>query len=172
MRVFVAFLVITVTSSFECIIAQGNNHEQKSVSTSFVAKVIGSSDRSGNELLNKYNVNEQFFNSDVQLQQIGNHNTFNTQLKSNKVAVEVVQKGNNNSVYLDKFAKSINQTIFQIGNNNTVFDYSQFSNLEIKSEFIQQGNNQTIMSFGSNSISRDLKVMQSGKGSSVILINN
>jgi minor curlin subunit len=172
MKVFIIFLVIAVISSFQCIIAQVDNHEQKSSSTSFVTKVNGLLDRADNELIKKHNINEQFFNSDVQLQQIGNHNTFNTQLKAKKVAVEVVQKGSNNSVYLNKFAKSIDQKIFQIGNNNTVFDYSTYTNLEIKTEFVQQGNNQTIMSFGSNSISRDLKIEQSGKGSSLVLINN
>ena len=114
----------------------------------------------------------QPFNNVVQIQQIGKHNTFDLQLESNTSVVSVIQKGNNNTVLMSKQASSIEQKVLQLGNNNIIYDFASYSNFNVKSEFIQKGNNQTINSFGSNSISRDLKVIQSGNGSAVVLINN
>lgn len=116
--------------------------------------------------------NQVPYNTAVKMQQIGNYNTFMAELKSNNSDVSVIQKGNNNTVLIDKQGNSIDLKVLQQGNYNIIHDFSTYSQYELKSEFIQNGNNQTINNFGSNSISRDLKVIQSGNGASVILINN
>lgn len=172
MKTFIIFFVIALLNTFQCTYAQVERRIQKSdVLSPFVQtkEVL--------QIVNIYQdknaiVNEQFFNTDIQLQQIGDRNIFNAQLQVKNSTVLAVQKGNNNSIHLDKLASSIDQKILQLGNNNTVYDYSNYTKLEIKSEFVQKGNNNMIKSFGSNSISRDLKVIQSGNGASVLLINN
>ena len=37
---------------------------------------------------------------------------------------------------------------------------------------IQQGNNQSIQNYGTNSLSKDMKVSQTGNGASVIILNH
>jgi minor curlin subunit len=51
----------------------------------------------------------------------------------------------------------------QVGQNNSIKDL-QFANNNVNMELTQQGNNQNIQNFGSNSISENMKVLQSGNG--------
>lgn len=172
MKNSIAYFVIALWLPFHCVFGQTENFQQKVNATSLVAKVKEVAAISTNSLANNSQSNHYFFNAEVQLQQIGNHNTFNAQIKAKTASIAVLQKGNSNTVTLDKFANSIDQKVIQQGNNNTVYDYGANANFNLKSEFVQKGNYQTIKSYGSNSISQDLKIIQSGNGSSVILINN
>ncbi|MBG6061149.1 minor curlin subunit [Flavobacterium sp. CG_9.1] len=117
-------------------------------------------------------LNLQLMGSNVQIQQIGNYNSVNSYLKSKIIDISVVQKGNNNEVLLDKQANSLNQKVIQLGNNNKIHDFALYTKYDVTMELIQKGNNQNIQNFGSNSISRDMKVIQSGTGASVIIINS
>jgi minor curlin subunit len=172
MKTFIIFFIIASLNSFQCTFAQVKSLHQKSNELALFTQIKEVKNIVNSDRINNAIINEQFFNTDVQLQQIGDHNTFNAQLQAKNIAASVVQKGNNNSIYLDKLAKAIDLKILQLGNNNTVYDYLNNTKFEIKSEFVQKGNNNTIKSFGSNSISQDLKVIQSGNGASVLLINN
>jgi hypothetical protein len=103
---------------------------------------MGLLDRADNELIKKHNINEQF------LIQMCNSNKMKPYMYTTKgqKLLEVVQKVVT-IVYI--LISLLNPLIKNISNrnNNTVFDYSTYTNLEIKTEFVQQGNNQTIMRF-------------------------
>lgn len=110
-------------------------------------------------------------NNGVYIQQIGNFNSVNTNIKANLTEVNFNQFGDGNSITVSKEAISVQQSIVQEGYNNTIFDLGGYSNNAVSMDFIQKGNNQSIHSFGTNSISKDMKISQSGNGSTVIVVN-
>ena len=107
----------------------------------------------------------------VLIQQIGNFNAVRADLDANKVNVSVLQKGELNELLLVKDAKTISQNISQQGKNNSISDYSYRTNYDVRTEMIQNGNDQKIQSYGTNSISKDMKITQNGNGSIVIILN-
>ena len=132
---------------------------------------------------NSLNLLSQFSNNQVQnssiviqnsviIQQIGNENNALADIEANISDVKLNQLGDNNSIYLDKSATEINQFIAQDGNNNSVIDFNYNSNNTINSNFSQMGNNLNIVNIGSNSISKELTVNQTGNSGSVIILNN
>lgn len=108
---------------------------------------------------------------DVMIQQIGSFNYANINLKANDINVDLLQKGIDNKIIMDKNANSIVQKIVQEGQSNYVEDFSLYVNYDINMEIIQKGNNQNIQNYGTNSLSRNMKVIQSGNGASVIIFN-
>jgi minor curlin subunit len=61
----------------------------------------------------------------------------------------ILFKGDSNQLEIDKEANQ--QKIVQVGQNNSIKDL-QFTNNNVNMELTQQGNNQNIQNFGSNSI--------------------
>lgn len=115
---------------------------------------------------------QAFIPSGILIQQIGDFNSFAANLKTENVSISLSQNGNDNSVVLDKEAKSISQKILQEGNNNQITDFTYYSKYDVNMQMIQQGSNQNIQSYGTNSLSKDMTVTQTGNGASVIIINN
>lgn len=109
--------------------------------------------------------------SSVLIQQIGDFNKFNGTLKANETKVSVGQNGNGNELFLDKTAKTITQSIIQQGDNNKITDFTVSTNYDVKTEMVQNGDNQNIQNIGTNSISKNMKISQTGNGTSIILIN-
>ena len=110
-------------------------------------------------------------NNGVYIQQIGDFNSVSTNVLANSAEIKLYQQGDGNSIAVSKEAVSVQQRIIQKGDNNTIFDYGGYSNHAVSLDFIQKGNNQSIHSFGSNSLSKDMKITQSGNGSTVIVVN-
>lgn len=110
-------------------------------------------------------------NSIVSIVQIGDYNQTNVHVKSEKIAVSVGQNGQNNEYSLVKSAKTISADAIQNGNHNKIDDYSYRTNYEVNTQMMQNGDNQSIKSIGTNSISKDMKVTQTGNGASVIILN-
>lgn len=110
-------------------------------------------------------------NNGVYIQQIGNFNSVNSNILANKTEIKLNQNGDGNRIAISKEAISVQQKIVQEGYNNTIFDFGGYSNLAVSTDFIQKGNNQSIHSFGTNSLSKDMKITQSGNGSTVIVVN-
>lgn len=117
------------------------------------------------------NNSDLLIKSGIQIQQIGDFNTVNAILKSNETKVAVAQNGENNQLLLNKTARTITQNIVQQGNNNKISDFTLQTNYNVNMEMIQKGDNQNIQSIGTNSLSRNMKISQTGNGASVILIN-
>jgi hypothetical protein len=108
----------------------------------------------------------------LNIKQIGDYNNLNINLKGEFVKLDVIQNGDNNQLELDKEANAIKQKVIQEGQNNSIKDLSMYANSNVNMELIQQGNNQNIQNYGTNSISENMKVIQSGNGAAVLIINN
>lgn len=126
--------------------------------------VVSSMDKKSSGMLNNQI-------SGVQIQQIGDFNKVTATLKANETNVSIGQRGDGNELLLDKTAKTITQKIVQQGDNNKIYDFSLNTNYSINTEMIQNGDNQNIQNIGTNSISKNMKISQTGNGASVILIN-
>lgn len=109
--------------------------------------------------------------SGVQIQQIGDYNKVFATLSSNNTKVAVTQNGDSNTLVLDKNAKTITQSVVQQGSNNKISDYTLSSSYNVHMEMIQKGDNQNITNIGTNSLSKNMKITQTGNGASIILIN-
>lgn len=111
--------------------------------------------------------------NDVVIQQIGDFNNVNVNLISSNSEVFFNQNGDQNFIMLQKNAENLKQTVMQLGSNNAVFDFSAYTSLNLNMEFVQQGDNNLIMSSGSNTLSRDMKIFQSGSttGATIYIFN-
>ena len=107
----------------------------------------------------------------VNIQQIGAYNVINATVISENSNLFMTQNGNNNSIDLIKDTPELTQSISQIGNGNTINDLTYYTNYKVNMEMNQNGNNQSIQNIGTNSLSKDMKIYQSGNGASVIIIN-
>jgi len=109
--------------------------------------------------------------SGVLIQQVGDYNTVIAGLKANESKLSVTQNGDGNALFLDKTAKTIAQNVVQDGDNNKITDFTLHTNYDVKMEMIQNGDNQNITNIGTNSMSKNMKITQTGNGASIILIN-
>lgn len=108
----------------------------------------------------------------ISIQQIGVNNYAELTKVSQKGMFAITQNGNENYVDIYKNAYNTNGFVSQMGNNNFISDYSYFSEDNINTSYNQVGNNLTIMSFGSNSISKNMQVNQTGNFGTVYIINH
>ena len=92
-------------------------------------------------------------------------------LKSKETKVAVNQIGDRNELLLDKNAKTITQNVVQRGDNNKISDFTLYTNYNVNMEMVQKGDNQNIQNIGTNSMSKNMKITQTGNGASIILIN-
>lgn len=107
----------------------------------------------------------------VYVQQIGNNNRFESNLRSLKSNVGLYQFGNDNEAYLQVNSVSINEQIFQFGNNNVFYDIGNGLKLSHDGQVLQSGSNQRLYWLGSNSISDRLKINMQGNNQTVIVRN-
>ena len=110
-------------------------------------------------------------NTTILIKQIGDYNLINASVNSEKTNLTITQNGINNLVDFDKNATEINQKISQLGDNNTVSDITYYTAYKVEMDIIQKGTNQNVQNIGTNSISKDMKIVQTGNGTSIIIIN-
>jgi minor curlin subunit len=155
--------------------AQGENlnHNFDKSNISLLDKNQGAANLASNlNANNSYSVLDyQKSGYNVQIQQIGESNTVKSLLRSNSVDLSVYQKGQNNQLFLDKRANTISQKVLQEGKNNHIEDFALYSKYDVNMEFTQHGEDQSIKNYGANSISKNMRVIQSGNGASVIILN-
>ncbi|MNR46198.1 hypothetical protein D3C85_1651350 [compost metagenome] len=70
-----------------------------------------------------------------------------------------------------KKTDEINQSYIQSGNNNYISDVSLYSQGVDAMKVNQEGNNLTVFSTGSNSISKDMIINQSGNSGTIYIFN-
>ena len=118
-------------------------------------------------------VNQDFYISQntVNIRQIGNFNTSDITLKSSNYDADVSQYGNNNAVDVYRNDLQTRQNIYQQGNNNAIRDFSFYSNQRTNMNFTQLGNNLKINNYGTNSISENMSIFQTGSVKEIIIIN-
>ena len=121
---------------------------------------------------NSQNTNQYLQNNNlVQIQQIGNYNYSSVYVRSNAAEVNVSQNGDNNFANVYRNAFTLNENINQTGNNNFISDFSVYSDEPVNTSFNQYGNNLTIINSGSNSISKNLQINQTGNSGTVYIYN-
>ncbi|TDP01511.1 hypothetical protein [Flavobacterium sp. 245] len=123
--------------------------------------------RNQNQNTNQYIISHNI----VKIAQIGNYNQANLTIISNNANVTAQQTGNNNYMNVYKKADEVNQSYIQSGNNNYISDVSLYSRGAEQMKVNQEGNNLTIFSTGSNSISRDMIINQSGNSGIIYVFN-
>lgn len=127
--------------------------------------VVSSMDKKAQNNLN------QKIQAGINIQQIGDLNKVTAILKSGETKVAIDQTGDRNQLFLDKNAKTITQNVVQRGDNNKISDFTLYTNYNVNMELIQKGDNQNIQNIGTNSLSKNMKITQTGNGASIILIN-
>ena len=85
--------------------------------------------------------------------------------------IQVYQNGHFNSTDIYRVEAEVNEFILQNGNGNTIHEMSIGNYNIIENQYIQNGDNNRITSFGSNTISENLKIQINGNNASVIVIN-
>jgi hypothetical protein len=171
MKIFILNIVLLLISSGLYAQQKEDNSEFKNYSSSvFNSKEMAMSIVSGLDKKAQKDLNQNL-QSGIQIQQIGDLNKVNAALKSNDLKVSVKQNGDRNDVQLDKSANSITQSVIQQGDNNRLFDYTFKTNYDINMQIVQKGDNQNIQNIGTNSLSKNMKITQTGNGASIILIN-
>jgi hypothetical protein len=128
---------------------------------------VQNTDQNNAKTSNSYLLN----NNMIQISQVGYSNYADVNVKSNNAKMTINQDGSGNYLEVYKSAKQINQSIVQTGNNNFISDFSLYSGTPIDVIFNQEGNNLSIFNNGSNSISKDLKISQTGNSGSVYIFN-
>jgi hypothetical protein len=129
---------------------------------------VQNSDQNNAKTSNSYLLN----NNMIQISQVGVSNYADVNVKSNSAKMTINQDGSNNYLQVYKNAKEINQSIEQTGKNNFISDFSLYSGGSIDMALSQEGNNLKIYNNGTNSISKDLKISQTGNSASIYIFNH
>ena len=118
--------------------------------------------------------NVQFLtnNNLIHISQIcfNNYSDVSVQNESSKIVIN--QYGSNNYIDVYKKAYDLTQSVTQYGNNNYVSDFSLYTSGSINMAINQEGNNLTLFNNGSNSISKDLKITQTGNSGAIYIFNH
>jgi len=124
-----------------------------------------------NDILFKQNTTNIALNNAVQIQQIGDYNAALLQLSAVQSHIGLNQIGNQNEIHYYNASPYLTQTIQQRGNSNVINYFSSDSHFEEHKSFNQQGNNLTLFSNGTNSISKEMTVNQYGNSGTVYIFN-
>lgn len=133
----------------------------------YVIALNETNNRNQNKNTNQYIISHNI----VKITQIGYYNQANLAIISNNANVTAQQTGNNNYMNVYKKADEINQSYIQSGNNNYISDVSFYSRGVDAMKVNQEGNNLTVFSTGSNSISKDMIINQSGNSGTIYVFN-
>lgn len=111
-------------------------------------------------------------NNSIHIKQVGFYNYSTIVVKSENYDLTVNQNGFNNYLDLYKNSVDLNQSVSQAGSNNFISDFSLSAGSYIDMSIYQEGNNLTLFNNGTNSISRDLKITQTGTSGTIYIFNN
>ena len=103
--------------------------------------------------------------------QIGNQNHNQNTVIANQSIIQVYQNGHFNLTDIYRVENEVNEYIIQNGNGNSINEMSIGNYNTIDNQYIQNGNNNRITSFGSNSISENLKIQINGNNAAIIVIS-
>lgn len=169
------FILSLIALLFFTTVFYAQEKEDNSTFKSYSSSVFNSKEKAMSLVSSMDKTNKNELNSKNQagilIQQIGDLNKVIANLKSNQINIAVDQTGDRNTLLLDKNAKTIAQTIVQKGSDNKISDFTLYTNYNINMQMNQNGNNQNIQSIGTNSLSKNMKITQTGNGASIILIN-
>jgi hypothetical protein len=115
--------------------------------------------------------NHNLLIDNIQINQIGDYNKSQVYLKTAHSDLTLNQYGVNNDISIYKSNPEIKQMIKQMGNSNFVNDFSINSNYKVDMQINQHGNNLTLFNNGTNSISKEMKVTQTGNSGTIFIYN-
>ena len=105
------------------------------------------------------------------IEQIGANNNIDAYTSSENSDLELFQYGDSNNISFMMDAKNLDGTIIQNGNDNNAFDFTVNANQDVSANLLQQGDNLHFERYGANSISNNLKIIQTGETRSIIVRN-
>ncbi len=167
MKLSVTYLLLTFFISYTAF-------SQEEIATNFSSEnerfnVLSNMEFNQHLNLTSSPVNQQ---NAVFIQQIGNNNRVYSQTQSQASRINLYQNGDFNRVEINADAPSLDAFVIQNGNNNYVLDNVYYSNLEVKLNAIQNGNNLSINRIGVNSLSNKLQLVQEGSFKTITVISN
>lgn len=109
--------------------------------------------------------------SSVFINQIGQNNDAQISVKATNSFINLLQNGLSNTTLIDVTAFEVNQNITQNGDDNRLYNFSNNPSALQNMEVLQNGNNQDITVFGSNSLSENIKITMQGNDRSLIVRN-
>ena len=113
--------------------------------------------------------NQQITGNNIFLTQIGDLNVTSINANTNSSEIQVTQRGNSNFTVLDYRANSIVTTVTQEGNFNLIRDFVNNPTEDASLDLLQQGDNLTFERFGTNSITRSLRFVQTEASPTIII---
>jgi len=105
----------------------------------------------------------------VFVQQIGELNSAAILTNTQASEINLLQQGNSNLTVLDYNALTAITNVSQLGDFNLVTDFINNPTENVSLDLIQQGDNLTFERFGSNSITRSLRFIQTEASPTIII---
>lgn len=117
------------------------------------------------------NQRSSIIQNEVFINQTGDFNETHIRVKANNSTIDLLQNGNSNVALLDLTANDLSNKIVQNGDQNRLYNFSNNPAQNQKMNIIQNGVNQDITIFGSNSLSENLIINMQGNDRSIIVRN-
>lgn len=137
--------------------------------------IIGNAQKVDSKVLNHLDLlNSQRANQgggDIFIEQIGERNTVQTILSNSETFINLIQIGADNVLSVSDNSEDLKLTVLQNGTNNKISKYGLYALKEFSAVFIQNGENQNLDIFGSNELSKNMKVEMQGLGQSIVIRN-
>ena len=137
--------------------------------------IIGKAQKVGPKVLNQLDLlSSQRANQsagDIFIEQIGERNTVQTILSSSETSINLSQIGAGNVINVSDNSENLKLTVLQNGTNNQISKYGLYALKEFSAVLIQNGEHQNLDIFGSNELSKNMKVEMQGLGQSIVIRN-
>ena len=98
-------------------------------------------------------------------------NTVQTILSSSETSINLSQIGAGNVINVSDNSENLKLTVLQNGTNNQISKYGLYALKEFSAVLIQNGEYQNLDIFGSNELSKNMKVEMQGLGQSIVIRN-
>ncbi len=107
----------------------------------------------------------------IYIQQIGLDNSTSAYIQSENSELNLLQNGNSNHVKIDVTGKTVLHNLVQNGNNNFLMEYGNSAHLNLERSIIQDGNDQGVVIFGSNSLTDNIILNLQGSSKTITIRN-
>ncbi|GHA28087.1 hypothetical protein GCM10007103_07010 [Salinimicrobium marinum] len=107
--------------------------------------------------------------NNIFIEQIGNNNRVNAQISSPNLDARFTQAGMGNEFSIDLNAEKVKYTLVQSGDNNYLLDHTFAPSRTVELSLQQNGNNNHVEKYGTNSITNKLEFNLTGDSKSLII---
>ena len=109
--------------------------------------------------------------SGIQIEQMGAHNQVKAGMGNKADRITINQIGSSNTALLDFKSLRMDEKLVQKGDHNFFKEYANGKNLNLERNINQIGNRQNVVIYGSNSLTKNLKVNLQGNATGVTIRN-